>query len=132
MIYSCAKATCLASSLVFGLTGALWADSLTDQGVDFGASYEAGFQLAPIGSDAGGSSKQRLTLNLAVDMEKLLALRTARFLPNTKIIMVSMLVGIFLIFSNLMDSMTQNITVFICYGISINLWMENSELKLAR
>lgn len=79
MTYSYARATCVAASLILGLTGATWADSLSDQGVDFGASYEAGFQLAPIGSDAGGSSKQRLTLNLAVDMEKLLGVKNGSF-----------------------------------------------------
>ncbi len=40
------------------------------EGFDFGASYEAGFQMKPLGSDAGSSSKQRLTLNLSVDTAK--------------------------------------------------------------
>ncbi len=79
MTYSYAKSMCFASSFLFGLTSTAGADSLTDKGFDFGASYEAGFQLPPMGSDAGGSSKQRLTLNLAIDMEKLLDVKNGSF-----------------------------------------------------
>ncbi|WND03609.1 carbohydrate porin [Temperatibacter marinus] len=53
---------------------ALVANDLEEVGIDLGGSYEVGLQAAPLGSDAGGSSKQRFTLNLKADMNKLLGL----------------------------------------------------------
>ncbi|MBL4801243.1 MAG: carbohydrate porin [Emcibacter sp.] len=55
------------------------AQSLSERGVDFGASYVAGYQVAPLGSDAGDSAKQRLTLNMSVDTEKLFGLKNGSF-----------------------------------------------------
>lgn len=50
-----------------------------DVGLDFGASYEMGYQAAPWGSDDGGSNKQRLTLNLSADTGKLFGLKNGTF-----------------------------------------------------
>ena len=69
----------LATTMALGTTYAASADELSGLGLDFGASYEAGHQLAPMGSDAGSSSKQRLTLNLAVDMEKFIGVKNGEF-----------------------------------------------------
>ena len=48
---------------------------LGDFGLSLGGSYEGGFQLPPIGSDAGSSEKQRLTLNMKLDTEKATGLK---------------------------------------------------------
>ena len=73
-----AIATALAFLISISFASSVMAQT-DDLGLEFGASYEAGYQAAPWGSDAGGSNKQRLTLNLSADTGKLFGLENGTF-----------------------------------------------------
>jgi len=65
--------------LAFTASVVATAQSSTDNGIDFGASYSAGYQAPPINSSAGSSHKQRLTLNMAADLEKIFGVKNGSF-----------------------------------------------------
>lgn len=72
------SAACLTSTIMFSPICAN-AQTFEDRGFDFGAEYAVGYQAPPIGSDAGDSRKQRLTINVSTDLEKLFGLANGTF-----------------------------------------------------